>query len=223
MKRGQFDLTKAGIDLLALSQAGETLKFTRLELGDGMINEGEVFNLNKLKNPRASFPIVSVEATKNNDGTPDGKAMIRADVANGEIEEAFVATEIGIYASDPRYGEILYAVAVNREHPDFIANSSEEIYKMRYNIIVIVGNSMNLQVTVDWNMVCASIQDLKDLENYINKLNVDIRELKLLVLRLDNSNIGGDGTNIFEVDMKDLTVDEQWGYIWDKPNGRLVF
>lgn len=223
MKRGQFELTKAGINLLALSQAGETLKFTRLELGDGLLNDSEVFNLNKLKNPRASFPIISVEATKNNDGSPDGKAMIRADIINGNVQEAFVATEIGIYASDPRYGEILYAVSINREHPDFIANSHEEIYKMRYNIIVIVGNSMNLEVTVDWNMVCASIQDVKNLEIYINKLNLDIRELKLLVLRLDNSNIGGDGTNTFEVDFKDLTIEEEWGYIWDKENGRLVF
>ena len=73
-----FVLTNEGRKLLAKALVGETLTFTKLELGDGIFN-GDVKTLTALQNKKDEIAINQIQDLKN------GQVLIKAIISNKDI------------------------------------------------------------------------------------------------------------------------------------------
>lgn len=104
-------LTLKGIGLLAKAQAGQTnIAFTRVVSGNGSYEPGEpLLEKEALKDQRQEFPFdkLSVE----NRTTVSVKFTITNEQESGNLQEGYHVKEIGIFATDPDEGEVLYAIA----------------------------------------------------------------------------------------------------------------
>lgn len=108
-------LTTKGIALLAKAQAGQcTIALTRAESGCGSYEDGEdIQSQTALKETMQSFSLETV--TVINDTNVCTKFIITNNPDSGTLETGYYVKEIGIFATDPDEGEILYALAIAEE------------------------------------------------------------------------------------------------------------
>lgn len=109
-------LTAKGIALLAKAQAGQTnIEFTKAASGDGSYEaEESLLTVEALKAQRQEFPINKVSVV--NDATVFVKFLITNQQDSGNLPEGYYVKEVGIFATDPDEGEILYAIATAVEN-----------------------------------------------------------------------------------------------------------
>ena len=109
-------LTAKGIALLAKAQAGQTsIEFTKAASGDGSYDTDEpLLSVEALKAQRQEFPINKVSVA--NDATVIVKFLITNEQEAGNLSEGYYVKEVGIFATDPDEGEILYAIATAVEN-----------------------------------------------------------------------------------------------------------
>lgn len=223
LQRGRAYLTKKGRDLLAYAQTGAELKFNRASVGNGKIESIEqLLNMQELINKVKDITIIGSKFTG------DGSATISLKLDNDKQDMGFDVTEVGIYAVDPRFGEILYSVIYFGENPDYIPPSAQEIAEILIDVKVVVGNAENIIINIDRSMICATQEDLLDLAgkgrtNQTVKQNFDlIMELKMELLKyttvLDNKT---KTENLFKMSFP-LSQEESWEGIYDKDNNRLI-
>lgn len=223
MQRGRFYLTEKGRDLLAYCQTGEPLNFTRAAIGTGKIEStAALFKMDKLMEETQEADIKSIKA--NGDGT----STISLAITNHETKTGFLMSEVGLFAHDPRNGEILYGVAYYEDHADFIPVYDQEMVEISMDIIVVVSNVEVININIDRSMICASQLDLMDLAgkgrtNQTVKGNWDlIQDLALRIAAMGTSIQSDARFNNFKVDFKRLTGDEQFEGIYDPKMARFV-
>ena len=106
-------LTTKGIALLAKAQAGEcTISFTKAATGSGSYSDGETISTRTaLKNQQQEFSISSVYVQ--NTTNVYVKFIITNNPSDGDaLTTGYYVTEVGLFATDPDDGEILYAIAI---------------------------------------------------------------------------------------------------------------
>ncbi|MCD7857721.1 MAG: phage tail protein [Clostridiales bacterium] len=112
-------LTTKGLALLAKWQAGEcTPTITRAVCGSGSYSSGEsLVSRTKLKTQKLSVEIS--KKTVQNTST----LLLRFIFSNETLTTGFKVTEVGIYATDPDDGEILYSIATSadEENADYLS------------------------------------------------------------------------------------------------------
>lgn len=223
MNYGQVYLTKQGRNLLAYCMEGHELSFTDFKLGSGKISgTSQLFEMEDLINPKSQGTIRGVKSNL------DGTATISISITNENIEEGFLMSEFGLYAYDPRFGEILYAVASNDENPDFVPASNHQEFELLIDIIVVIASVSNLTINIDKSMIFATIEQLEDLAgfgrtNQTVKNNWDlIRDLDLRLLQLATSGVTNIKQNQFKVSFDNLSTEEQFEGIFEQNMKRLV-
>lgn len=229
MDEGRFYLTQQGINLIAFCHTGEKMRFTRAKFGDGEIESlNELMSMTDIKSPKAEFPVTKVEANKNKDGRDNGEATITVDVDNATVDSGFLVREIGIYAEDPRYGEILYAVRSSRTYPNYLAPKDVEFVNSILKVIVIVGNASNLSINIDRSMVCVTHGDFDNLagnertfQTVYNNWTL-IQQLTINLAMINIKLLTGSDENTAVVDFRTLDGDEDFWGILDVENGRLI-
>ena len=98
-------LTVKGLNLLADCQTGKKLKFTRVSMGDGNLEDGQdIRKLEGLIAPRIDLDIKSCEVTG------QGTTTIVTELKNNNLKTGFFAREVGIFAAGEDGKEILYAI-----------------------------------------------------------------------------------------------------------------
>lgn len=104
-------LTEKGIGLLAKAQAGQTgIEFTRAVAGNGSYDADErLTEKEALKDQRQEFPLDKLSVV--NSTTTSIRFTITNEQASGNLLEGYRVKEVGLYATDPDEGEILYAIA----------------------------------------------------------------------------------------------------------------
>lgn len=109
-------ITDLGHALLGKVLAGKTgLHFSRASVGDGILPEGEgPEKLTALVQEVKDGAIAEIE----NPGA--GEARISVQVSSLETPVGFFVKEIGVFATDPDEGEILYAYVSMPEKPQWI-------------------------------------------------------------------------------------------------------
>lgn len=220
----QFYLTNAGKHLLASVQSGEVLSFTKVGLGEGEPISAEYMeNMTSLLAPKDYFPVTSVK--DNGDGT----VSIGAVLNNKNVESRYFIKEIGLYAQDPKKGEILYAVCSCGDASDLFSASTDKELILSLQIIVTIGNATNVNFIINDNLVYATRQELFDLagvgrtDETVKKNADDILALKLkLMMGGVNQGLGNLDENSVLISFRDLKEDEEfWGY-WERMKARLV-
>lgn len=154
---GQFAkviVTAAGKAMIAKSQGGQTLTFTRVALGDGLILEGEdPVNYTSVKNERLSVPI----AKFNNLG--NGQFEIQFRITNQDVTTGFWHREIGVMAKIDNGTEELYAYTTAGNAGSYIYDKTTPVEERVVNVMFVVGNADNLEVMIDNSIIYVTKKD----------------------------------------------------------------
>jgi hypothetical protein len=151
---GSMTFTTNGLNLLAKAQTGTALNFTRIAVGDGILNGQDTTALNNLLNQVLSLNISEFIVN----GT--GSATIGATLSNTSLSTGFYWREIGIFATDPQLGEILYGYANTNDGDIFVPPSTTSVFTTTCNISVIVSNVASVTATIDNSLVFAKLSDV---------------------------------------------------------------
>uniref|UniRef100_UPI002586076B phage baseplate protein n=1 Tax=Megamonas sp. TaxID=2049033 RepID=UPI002586076B len=157
---GQFSkviVTTVGKEMIAKSQNGQTLTFTRVALGDGLIaNEDDPINFIKIKNERLSAPIAKYTDRGN------GQFELQFRVSNKEVETGFWHREIGVMAKIDEGPEQLYAYTTAGNKASFLYDKTTPIEERIVNIAFVIGNAQNVQVIVNSSIIYVTLEDMEE-------------------------------------------------------------
>ena len=146
-------LTASGKNLLLRALAGETITFTKIQLGNG--NAQEPTEATGLANP-----ILTVELSKIVVGTE--YVTLTAQFTNGTVTSGFHITEAGFFAEDPDDStkEILYALGNEDESTaDYVPDNANRILEMQFDALIFIGDAENVSAAISSSLVYASKED----------------------------------------------------------------
>lgn len=128
-------LTTKGKALYAKAQAGTIISFTRAKIGSGTLTAGQ--NLEYLTD---LISVVTPLAIQGVSYLGNSQTRIRTVITNSGLSQGFYFREIGLYATDPQEGEILYCVANAGDQADYIPAEGSVAVEQVMDIIAVVGN-----------------------------------------------------------------------------------
>lgn len=163
---GQFSaciVTNIGKEMIAKSQNGQKLTFTRVALGDGLIEtDDDILSFTKIKNERLSANIAKF-TDKNN-----GQFQIQFRVSNQDVEVGFWEREIGIMAQLEGGEEQLYAYSSAGNKANFLYDKTTPVEERIVNIAFVIGNAQNVQVIVNSSIIYVTLEDMETHNNDTN-------------------------------------------------------
>ena len=139
-------LTNKSYEFQSRVTSGETMRITKVEIGDGQVTEHEdLSNLSAIKHKVTEGEIVSI--------TPQGHMVkISGVIRSDGLDRATPYREIGIYAQIGDE-EILYAYINSDDKFDYIvplAQQNQQDYSTNaFNLYVVVGDAANIEVTIN--------------------------------------------------------------------------
>lgn len=150
-----FSMTSRGAELQAKVNAGSTtLTFTKLALGSGEA-EGSLENLTELVHKEMDMTIKNIS----NEGNI---VTLRSTITNKGISQAFYAREMGLYATDPDLGEILYAIQTDPKPDNIPAEGSATVVSEDFTAHLIMSNTGSVSAVLD----TGALLTLEDLRNH---------------------------------------------------------
>lgn len=151
-------LTDAGKNLYYRNMAGEGIKFTTIQLGNGTIS-GPISTMTALVSA-----VVTIDAAVKNNA--EQYADVSGHFSNAELEEGFYWREIGVFAADRDYPndrshDILYCYQNAYDTADFIPVASVETVEKNITVPIIVGDASTVSCTLSSSQVLVSEADLE--------------------------------------------------------------
>lgn len=157
---GQFAkviVTDVGKDMIAKSQNGQVLTFSRVALGDGLVAEDEdVTKFTAVKNERLSVPIAKYSNLGN------GQFEVQFRLTNTQVESGFWHREIGIIAKIDNGEEQLYAYTTAGNKASYIYDKTTPIEERIVNVTFVVGNAQNIEVIINSSVIYSTLEDLEE-------------------------------------------------------------
>lgn len=138
-------LTNKGRQLQAKVESGSTsLVLTKLKLGNGTISEGQTLEaLNDLVGPKQVVGIATKTVLEN------GYCKIAATISNSDLAEGYLVKELGVFATDPDEGEILYAITTDSA-PDYMpATGGATVVSQEFAVYIGVTNAASVVAQID--------------------------------------------------------------------------
>ena len=143
-------VTNAGKKLDAKVKAGQCkFNFTKFKIGSGTVPAGT--SLSSLTDLIHTEKEIGISEIEYNDG--EGTCIVHGTLLYSDVENEFLARELGLYAEDPDDGEILYQVTTD-DVPDTIKPQSQTtatVVSQEFAMIVTESSSSNTSVTIDPN------------------------------------------------------------------------
>lgn len=135
-------ITDAGNELSAKTISGGNIKLTHAKAGSGTVSEEDLHLQTELVNVKQTLSIESIKYsnTVNN-------IEILLDCRG--LKEAYDLTQIGIYATDPDAGEILFAIAQTENPKHIPAENEVPFYSIDFNFAFALKNNQNMVATID--------------------------------------------------------------------------
>ena len=135
-------LTNAGQALQTKVQAGATLTFTRIALGDGQLNGQPISPLTALISQKASVEVDSVRVVNTS------TAQVAGFFSNADISTGFWWRETGVFAQDPDAGEILYGYTNAGDAGDYIPTVEDTRIEKYIYCSIAVANADTVNITI---------------------------------------------------------------------------
>lgn len=146
-------VTNKGLALLAKTPAGEPVPVTRWQIGTGVLQEGQSEkDLTALISPLKYIPIASCQNTGNH-------CIVTGQFTNQGMTQ-FNFEELGLLATDPDEGEILYAVGEARGEGEVISSASEKLDEFIFAMDLVFDGTANVQVNITQSLIYATKEDL---------------------------------------------------------------
>ena len=140
-------LTNKGRSLQAKVEGGLCqLALTKLKTGDGTLAPGQTLEaLTDLVSPKQNISISAVVV----DEDQPGVVYVKGILSNAELTTGYLVKELGLFATDPDDGEILYAVTVD-SNPDYLQdNTSATVITEALKLAIAVSNTSDVVATLD--------------------------------------------------------------------------
>lgn len=137
-------MTDVGAALQAKVNAGlTTLKFTRVAIGSGS-RTGGLGSATGLVKEELTLGINSI--------TQKGSTVtLDLTISNSGLKTGFKITEMGLFATDPDDGEIMY-VALIDDNPDYMpAEGSSTVVQQEFQLVFTMSNTGNVSATINPN------------------------------------------------------------------------
>lgn len=168
-------LTDKGLALLA--KEGVSVTITKVKTGNGEYQADETTGeMTQLKSEKQQFEVLS--ATKKSDTV----YSIKFAMSNKELSEDYLFTEVGVYATDPDEGEILYAVCyATNENADMIRKFND-LFEFKAIIVLNIAVNDGGTVRIVSEGVYALAEDVQNLsekfDEHIEDKNIHVTEAK---------------------------------------------
>ena len=135
-------LTNAGQALQTKVQAGATLAFTRIALGDGQLNGQPISPLTALISQKASVEVDTVRVVDSSTAQASGF------FSNADITTGFWWRETGLFAQDPDVGEILYGYTNAGDAGDYVPTVEDTRIEKYIFCSIGVANATEVDITL---------------------------------------------------------------------------
>lgn len=135
-------LTNAGQALQTKVQAGATLTFTRIALGDGQLNGQPIVPLTALISQKATVEVDSVRVVNTS------TAQVAGFFSNADISTGFWWRETGVFAQDPDVGEILYGYTNAGDAGDYIPTVADTRIEKYIYCSIAVASATTVDITI---------------------------------------------------------------------------
>lgn len=157
MSFGTILFTEKGRALQAKATAGTALVFTKIAMGSGYLNGQSQITLTNLIDTKVT---VSISEVKRN----GQQATIKGNFTNANEAVGFYWREIGLFATDPDLGEILYCYGNAGVLAEYIPPESSSLIEKVISIVAVVGDAANVSAVID-SSVFASKADIVDINS----------------------------------------------------------
>ena len=140
-------LTNKGRSLQAKVEGGLCqLALTKLKTGDGTLAPGQTLEaLTDLVSPKQNIGISAIVV----DEDQPGVVYVKGILSNAELTTGYLVKELGLFATDPDDGEVLYAVTVD-SNPDYLQdNTSATVITEALKLAIAVSNTSDVVATLD--------------------------------------------------------------------------
>nr|DAX50291.1 MAG TPA: Baseplate wedge protein [Caudoviricetes sp.] len=140
----KIQTTQQGKNIILAGQNKQSVVFTKVELGDGLLDEGQsVDDMTALVHSVMSLPLQNF--VNNGDGT----ARLRFVLDNNNLSKGFFNREIGVFARVGDGTEQLFAYTNAGNLADYIPGKESPISSKIINLHIIVGNAANLTIVAE--------------------------------------------------------------------------
>jgi hypothetical protein len=149
-------LTNKGRALQAKAQAGVELVYTKAVIGDGNLGNQSIGPLTNVISAKKTYPLTRFSYTGN-------MASVGFDLTNQDVTTGFYFREIGIFATDPDEGEILYWYANAGNTDDYIPpGGGSDVIEKTFDVLIFVGTSVNVSAVINESLIYATVEALED-------------------------------------------------------------
>lgn len=176
-------MTDVGADLQAKVNAGKTkLTFTKIKVGSGV----------NATNPLALTDVISSKWETTNFVVKQEGKIVSVDtfITNTGIHEAFLMSEIGLFAQDPDKGEVLYAYLTDPEPDRMPAEGGSVVVSQELTIGMVFSNTGNVSLTVNMGALVTheQLERHNSDEHAHDKLfNAIIKQVNNMITSVDDS------------------------------------
>lgn len=163
-------LTSRGQSLMAKVIAGEvtSLTFTKVSTSSQVYAESALEALTALSNVKQTNSVTKVTITNST------SVKVETAFTNESLTAGYYLRSLGLYATDPDLGEILYAVCVETSGYCYMpAYNGVTVSSAYIQLYTTVGNSDNVSLAV-YSGAYATVEDIEDLEEEIADLQAYI-------------------------------------------------
>jgi hypothetical protein len=154
-------VTNKGLALLAKLISGETLCITRGETGAGYVTPGLLQSQTSVTNPIQTVSFGEYSYPE------EGKCALKCIITNDELVSGYTANQVGVYATDPDEGEILFFItqATSGKGVDIPSETEMPGYSSEWTFYFQYGQASDVTVVIDpSNTVSVGV-----MEEYVRK------------------------------------------------------
>ncbi len=146
-------ITSKGIALLTKLVEGNTLNITKAVTGAGYVTPGLLQAQEEVSDPKQTLSFRPITYPE------EGKCCLPCYLTNDELDTAYTAKQLGVYANDPDEGEILFFIAQAPANNGTPIPSKDESpgYNAEWTFYFQYGQADNVTLMVDPSNVVTSI------------------------------------------------------------------
>ena len=140
----KITMTDVGATLQAKINAGlTTLTFTRVAIGSGT-RTGSLNSATALINEQMTLGINKITQSGNT-------VKLELTISNTGVKTGFKITEMGLFATNPDVGEVMYVALVD-DNPDYMpAEGSSTVVQQEFQLQFTMSNTGNVSATINPN------------------------------------------------------------------------
>lgn len=159
-------LTDKGRALLAKLTQGNTLNITRAVTGAGFVTPGFLSRQTEVTKPKQTLMLRPVSYPE------VGKCKFPVALTNDGVATGYEATQVGVFASDPDEGEILFFIvqSTNADSGTLVPSAKEMPgYSAEWTFYFMYGQADGVNVTVDPAYTVSQVEMTAYVTDYVSK------------------------------------------------------